>query len=1085
MKLGYSISVFCLLSIRVFISTPSYSQVDFDYKTTFLEAESYFLFEEYKEALPYYMKLTQQYPNNFNIQYKIGVCYLNNPFKHKSAIPYLEKAVKHMSEDAKEDSHKETMAPLDALFYLGDAYLVNNMLDKAKEAFKQFKTTSDPNIYDYSLVDKKIENCNIAKKLQKQPVFYEINNLGSKVNTRFADERPILSGDGNTLVFTTKLAFYDAVFYCTKENGEWTYPINLTPSFQVDGNTYTTGLSFDGTELYVYRSDEFDGNIYVSKLSNGNWSKLEKLNDNINTKYWESHASPSADGKTLYFTSNRKGSNNESLDIYYSKRTSGNNWGPAKSISPNINSPYNEDTPFITEDGKTIYFSSAGHYNMGWYDIFYSDLLEDGTWSVPLNAGYPINTTGDNTFFVPYQNGIYGVYSLFKPEGYGLTDIYLLEIFSDIHPRKFILSGKIILSEDLSDVYSGITMEITNLKTEETAKTFLDKEGNYNTEITSGEFNITFDGEHIEKITRQISIALNSPNKEISQDFNVVTKPPSAPPSKIIEPEKPNLQIPKKYLSVEDNELVSIEIMSDKNAHIDIVYYLNNQLILTDSILTKKEKTIYSIEPHPGNNKLVFSITNEDSQTVTQTVLINYVDETSEEIAEDIDAVEIFEENLNPMLQGILPYCSETLMGFILNSLDDMERKNIISLTELYAYLIKNEPNQAYSINDVNDFYIHLLTQKDTETIWNELYINASDSVLQTLLEQNRDSLLLTKHAHEFLTILKNYYDFENISPLSFYKTTHAISLTNDSKELEQQILTYYTNGLFSSEAIKAIYLNKEESYRLENYLNEPNPDIFVKEEDNSWIFFSRILSDYHVSEYYEMMLLNAEGSLLNELLSTNLSVEKIFTSPQLLSYLFDISEQKDFTIEDVIQTLEKAKSGPQEKELIYTNMLSFTNDSTWKNIIREIDYKKYHIEKFNDLIKHLLYQGHLYNITNNDLYKLVASTCTHMKSNELVEQLIFYSDSAFATYLHQLDISQFKDNQSLLAYLFNQAKKGNIDIDSFIDAIFKTILKNKSIAEIQTKDLFNKPVLIVSGLLVVLIIILIVYFRKKEKVKT
>jgi Tol biopolymer transport system component len=104
-----------------------------------------------------------------------------------------------------------------------------------------------------------------------------------------------------------RLQFYDAVFITEKVNGRWSEPVNLTSYFAVDGNTYVTGISYDGDELYVYRSDDYDGNIYVSRKSKGQWSKLQKLNENINTKYWESHASVSEDGRTLYFTSNRKG----------------------------------------------------------------------------------------------------------------------------------------------------------------------------------------------------------------------------------------------------------------------------------------------------------------------------------------------------------------------------------------------------------------------------------------------------------------------------------------------------------------------------------------------------------------------------------------------------------------------------------------------------------------------------------------------------------------------------------------------------------------------------------------------------------
>ena len=176
---------------------------------------------------------------------------------------------------------------------------------------------------------------------------------------------------------------------------------------KVDQDLFPTSISKDGKTLYLYSSADYDGIIYTSKFENGTWSPLVKLNDNINTKYWESHATISHDDKKLYFTSNRKGTYG-GLDIYVSKRDSTGDWGPAVNLGPVINTPYNEESPFLTSDDKTLFFSSRGHFNMGGYDIFYSTLLDNGEWSVPLNVGYPLNTTDDDVFFNPKNEGYEG-----------------------------------------------------------------------------------------------------------------------------------------------------------------------------------------------------------------------------------------------------------------------------------------------------------------------------------------------------------------------------------------------------------------------------------------------------------------------------------------------------------------------------------------------------------------------------------------------------------------------------------------------------------------------------------------------------
>jgi Tol biopolymer transport system component len=197
-------------------------------------------------------------------------------------------------------------------------------------------------------------------------VYSKKKNLGDMVNSRFADIRPVLSGDGKTLVFTRELQFYDAIFITTLDsNGTWSPPYNLTPDFGLDGNSYTTCISYHGDQIFVYRSDNYDGNIYSSKRMGIRWQPLKKLNDNINTKYWESHASISPDGQTLYFTSNRKGGYG-GLDIYRSTLQSNGEWGEAINLGPVVNSAYNDDTPFISPNDNKLYFSSLGPRWNGW-----------------------------------------------------------------------------------------------------------------------------------------------------------------------------------------------------------------------------------------------------------------------------------------------------------------------------------------------------------------------------------------------------------------------------------------------------------------------------------------------------------------------------------------------------------------------------------------------------------------------------------------------------------------------------------------------------------------------------------------------
>ncbi|MCK4631342.1 MAG: PD40 domain-containing protein, partial [Bacteroidales bacterium] len=434
------------LLIAFVLSISASGQKKREFKEKFFEAESYILYEEYNEALPGYLDLLKIYPENDNYRYRIGQCYLNTPGQKDKAIEYLEKAILNTDEKYKEGSFRETQAPVDAYYFLANAYRVNKQLDKALEIYSIFKELLNPKIYDSVVVNKQMESCLNAKKLQQNPLFLKYHNLGEPVNTRFSDYNPVVSGDGTKMIYTRALQFFDGVFFSEKVNGTWSNPMDLTFQLGVDEDLYPCALSWDGTTLYLYKLDNYVGNIYISHYSNGVWSSVEKLNENINDKYWESHACVTKDENTIYFTSNRKGTYG-GLDIYRSEKDSLGEWGPAVNLGPNINTEYNEETPFVTEDGQTLFFSSYGHFNTGGYDILYSTLLDSAEWSKPLNMGYPINTPDDDLFYAPAKDGNFAYYSQFTDEGMGERDIFLLEIFSEEHPRKFRLSGIVSIKD--------------------------------------------------------------------------------------------------------------------------------------------------------------------------------------------------------------------------------------------------------------------------------------------------------------------------------------------------------------------------------------------------------------------------------------------------------------------------------------------------------------------------------------------------------------------------------------------------------------------------------------------------------------
>ncbi len=424
-----------LLPLVIAFNGVIYCQVESEeeLKECYKEAEYFFNAGDYDEAEYYYLILIKHDPDNANFNFKTGENYLNIPGKEILAIPYFEKATKNITEKNKykRKLFEETKAPLHAYFYLGNAYRINNQLDKALEAYKTF--VNSPYYYDnynQSITENEIKSCERAKIIQDSPVEFKETLLNENINTSAAETDPVVSGDENTLIFVRKLKYYDAVFYSKMENNDWSIPININPQIISDGDFYPSSLSYDGQELYLIRKTRYGTDIYISYFSEGAWSEAEKLNSNINTLSDETHASISEDGNLLYFASNRKGGKGE-LDIYVSKKNNNNQWGKAKNLGRIINTRFDEDTPFITGNGKMLVFSSKGHYNMGGFDIFYSSLMGE-KWSVPVNMGYPINNTADNLFYFPLYGGKVAYISKFDSTRTDNKDIYRLEIHSNL-----------------------------------------------------------------------------------------------------------------------------------------------------------------------------------------------------------------------------------------------------------------------------------------------------------------------------------------------------------------------------------------------------------------------------------------------------------------------------------------------------------------------------------------------------------------------------------------------------------------------------------------------------------------------------
>lgn len=562
------------LQVLAMVIAPSVAigQSATELKKIFSQAEAYYLYGEYELANQLYILLDTT--SNRNLQYKIGVCYLNIPGEKEKSVPYLEAAVRNASYDSKETKFTEKRAPLDSYFYLAKAYMINNELEKGMNTFQTFTrlagdTKSKGGMQNLGFAEQQIQACNNAISLRQSPNYFTKKLPGQDFSQGSVNENPAVSFDGNTMVFTERRGMVNAIWFSKKIRGVWRTPVEITADLNAGEDCSSCSLNRDGTELFIYKTDDYDGAIYSSKYANDSWKPIVKLNKNINTKFYESHATVSSDGKKLYFTSNREGGSG-GLDIYVSEKDNTGDWGPAKNVGPAVNTEYNEDTPFISSNDSLLFFCSEGHQSMGGYDNYVS-ALKDSSWSAPANLGYPLNTTDDDRFFQPLNNGENGFYSL--TTDYKKKDIFYIG-FGDI---AFELKGTVTLSDTTLIYDENFLVCLTDAETGDT----LGKEspepysGKYDFRIKPGKYKLKYTGAGYFSSELDTAVNADFPLAEVFIDITLLRDSSAARPEPRIVYEKINLSDIPVISEVDTSMLVRDRNVRDvtETDNEDILYY--------------------------------------------------------------------------------------------------------------------------------------------------------------------------------------------------------------------------------------------------------------------------------------------------------------------------------------------------------------------------------------------------------------------------------------------------------------------------------------------------------------------------------
>ena len=318
-----------------------------------------------------------------------------------------------------------------------------------------------------------LKDCEFAVKAIRKAVPFEPLSVGDSVNTEDDEYWPSITADGQTLMFTRQMGTpgrnskgQEDFYVSHLKSYGWSKAKNAGAPLNTSQNEGAQSISSDGTYMYFTACERSDGlgrcDIYYSRFDGQSWSAGTNIGPPVNTSFWEAEPSISANGKMLFFASNRPGGKG-GMDIWYSVKGSDGLWQEPKNAGDSINTAGDEMSPFIHFDGKTLYFSSNGRIGMGGLDMYFSKMKPDSSWSAPVNLGYPINTCADEMGMIIDASGQNGFYSTIRDKKDG-KDIFYFTLYDSIRPEP--------VSYFKGTVYDKVTMkllksdyELVNLKT--------------------------------------------------------------------------------------------------------------------------------------------------------------------------------------------------------------------------------------------------------------------------------------------------------------------------------------------------------------------------------------------------------------------------------------------------------------------------------------------------------------------------------------------------------------------------------------------------------------------------------------------
>jgi outer membrane protein OmpA-like peptidoglycan-associated protein len=424
------------------------------------QGEREFKLRKYPEALSNFEKYFQRDSSSQLAHLRTAQIY--ESFRNtKKATEFYKKTIKF---DTAKVHHPQ------AYMYLGMRALENSSYEESKKYLTIAQENTNKNAQAYQQILKELKKVDLGLKAMANPLNITPKRLPSVVNAKRKQYFPVLTADGNTLIFTAEELqkdnseeFEENIYISKKINGEWQTPEEISENINTPFNEGTCSITADG-KIMVFTACESSRksfgscDLFITRKEGDQWSEPENMGPFVNSQYWDSQPSLSPDGSQIFFSSDRPFGVGKK-DLWMSELDDNGKWKRAVNLGSKINTPLDEVSPFVHANGQTLFYSSNGREGLGKHDIYMTNIAKDFS-SESINLGYPINTNGDESGLFISANGETAFYSVQKKDSINIYEFQVPQELSTQFDKIYYIKGFIRDSKDNKPLYS--TIEVVN-----------------------------------------------------------------------------------------------------------------------------------------------------------------------------------------------------------------------------------------------------------------------------------------------------------------------------------------------------------------------------------------------------------------------------------------------------------------------------------------------------------------------------------------------------------------------------------------------------------------------------------------------